>query len=81
MGGFELGYPRDWKSSDRGNEKSWVVSFVSPEVFDRDVPLAGKVTVCSNPIEDAFSKGECQERDSHLSDCIKTRFGIKVCDR
>jgi hypothetical protein len=77
MGGFELGYPQDWKFSDRGKEKSWVVSFVSPEVFDRDVPLTAKITVCSNPIEDAFSTSECQERDSHLSDMYKDKVRNK----
>jgi hypothetical protein len=77
MAGFELRYPQDWKFFDRGKEKSWVVSFVSPEVFDRDVPLAAKITVCSNPIEDAFSTGECQERDSQLSDMYKDKVRNK----
>jgi hypothetical protein len=71
MAGFELRYPQDWKFLDRGKEKSWVVSFVSPAVRDHDVFLAAKITVCSNPIEDPFPKGECQERDSHLSDMYK----------
>src|SRR5436309_4201255 len=64
MGGFELRYSQDWKFFDRGKEKSWLVSFMSPAVRDRDVFLAAKVLICSNPIEDPFPKGECQERDS-----------------
>ena len=77
MAGFELRYPQDWKFFDRGKEKSWVVSFVSPEVFDRDVFLAAKITVCSNPREDRFPQGECQERDSHLSDMYKDKVRNK----
>ncbi len=77
MAGFELRYPQDWKLFDRGKEKSWVVSFISPAVRDRDVFLAAKTTVCSNPIEEPFPKGECQERDSHLSDMYKDKVRNK----
>jgi len=77
MGGFELRYSQDWKFFDRGKEKSWVVSFMSPAVRERDVFLAAKVLICSNPIEDPFPKGECQERDSDLSEMYKDKVRNK----
>src|SRR4029434_3365744 len=60
MAGLELCYPQSWKIFDRGKEKNWVVSFLSPAVRDRDVFLAARISLCSNPIKDPFPKGECQ---------------------
>lgn len=73
---WSLDFPKDYSFDDGRRTDTGIITLTSPVVWDEDQPNAGRISICSQPIErtpNDFAKGYCGRRDDHLSDTAKDK--------